>query len=107
MSEKTFPTIGYWRSEQRTFHLREGETLPKGWFNTASKAATRSSGASPPGDAPAVIEGMQPKKRGRPRKSQETEGSARSAEFRHETDEEPAAELASEVGDYPRSELGD
>jgi len=43
MSEKTFPTIGYWRSEQRTFHLREGETLPKGWFNTASKAATRSS----------------------------------------------------------------
>ncbi len=89
MSEKTFPTIGYWRNEQRTFHLREGETLPKGWYNSASKAATRSLGESPPGD-PTIQQESEteryPKKRGpgRPRKVH---------------DEQPGAELASELRD--------
>jgi hypothetical protein len=80
-NSKTNPTVGYWRNEQRTFYLREGETLPKGWYNSAAKAQSRSSGEFPPGDP--II---QRKKRGRPRKSQEN-------------DEEPGAELASELRD--------
>jgi hypothetical protein len=106
MEQKTTPIWGYRRDEQRLFQLREGEHLPAGWYNSAAKAASRPSIDLPAGEPaplepapkgetlplsnppsePADPEEQPKKRRGRPPKF-------------HEHDEEPGAELASELRD--------
>lgn len=49
---KVFPTWGYKGDEAQIFNLREGDTLPAGWFDNPSKAK----GAKPEPEKPEPVQ---------------------------------------------------
>jgi len=101
MEQKIFPTWGY-KSDgsAQIFDLKEGEKLPEGWadqpepWNHPNSKHLHNRPAEPTWEEK---HGAEPKKRGRPRKFQELDADlpTRASTF----DEEPGAELASELRD--------
>jgi len=92
MEQKLNPTWGY-KSDgsAQIFDLKEGESLPDGWSTQLepwnhpnSRHLHTRPAEQPTQEEPGAVDDTQPKRRGRPRKNH---------------DEEPGAELASELRD--------